>query len=483
MFDTKESSAAKILDRVTAGARAENRGAGTRLAAIGDLDTLRSREHAERELWTIDNAAATVAEVAAALGIERGLAANYLWDARALRDRLPKVGALLCSGEISALTFHILVYRTDLITDPEIMAAVDTALAERIPRCPRLTRHRLCGLIDAIIARADRDAVRRRREHHTDRHIVITPFIGGGAEIHGQVTAVAGHALDARLDALAATVCEHDPRTRDQRRADAITALAAAADRMACHCGRPDCPVSRRPAASPVLIHVIADQGALAGGAATASVVGSDAIIPPELLAELAREARTRTLHHPADSPPEAGYTPSRALADFVRCRDLTCRFPGCDVPATECDIDHVVPYRNGGTTHASNLSCKCRTHHLLKTFLAWRDRQLPDGTLIWTAPSGQTYVTLPGSALLFPNLCAPTGELAPPPPPTADPSPTDRTLKMPTRRHTRAEGHARYVAAERRRNRARRLAQPPPIDPWAGTAPDYDDGSDPPPF
>ncbi|EUA05873.1 hypothetical protein I546_5966 [Mycobacterium kansasii 732] len=33
--------------------------------------------------------------------------------------------------------------------------------------------------------------------------------------------------LDRRLSALAATVCAHDPRTRDQRRADALGALAA----------------------------------------------------------------------------------------------------------------------------------------------------------------------------------------------------------------------------------------------------------------
>ena len=64
------------------------------------------------------------------------------------------------------------------------------------------------------------------------------------------------------------------------------------------------------------------------------------------------------------------------------------------------------------------------RYHHLIKTFWGWGDQQLPDGTLIWTAPSQHTYVTTPGSALLFPALCAPTGELAPPSPhPQAHPA------------------------------------------------------------
>ena len=56
------------------------------------------------------------------------------------------------------------------------------------------------------------------------------------------------------------------------------------------------------------------------------------------------------------------------------------------------------------GPTHASNLKCYCGFHHLLKTFWCgvdgWREQQLPDGTLIVTAPTGHTYTTKPGSAL-----------------------------------------------------------------------------------
>lgn len=54
-------------------------------------------------------------------------------------------------------------------------------------------------------------------------------------------------------------------------------------------------------------------------------------------------------------------HTPSAALRDFVRCRDLTCRFPGCDRAAVGCDVDHAIPYDDGGPTQASNLKCLCR--------------------------------------------------------------------------------------------------------------------------
>ena len=185
-------------------------------------------------------------------------------------------------------------------------------------------------------------------------------------------------------------------------------------------------------------------------------MLGADALIPTELIAELAKSAKLVPLVHPGDAAAEAGCTPSRALADFVRCRDLTCRFPGCDRPALDCDIDHAIAYADGGPTHASNLKCLCRLHHLLKTFWGWSDQQLPDATVIWTSPSGQTYVTTPGSALLFPSLCAPTGTLDPVP---HRPRCTKRDAMMPKRRHTRAQNHAHYIHTQRRHNRQARQA------------------------
>jgi hypothetical protein len=88
--------------------------------------------------------------------------------------------------------------------------------------------------------------------------------------------------------------------------------------------------------------------------------------MPAPLLAATVERATVREIRHPRDAPPEPRYTRSRALADFVRCRDLTCRWPGCDKPAYDCDLDHTVPYLIG-PTHASNIKCYCRFQHLLK--------------------------------------------------------------------------------------------------------------------
>jgi hypothetical protein len=165
-----------------------------------------------------------------------------------------------------------------------------------------------------------------------------------------------------------------------------------------------------------------------------------------------------------------------------VRCRDLTCRWPGCDRPAFDCDIDHTVPYADGGPTHASNLKCYCRTHHLVKTFWGWRDQQLPDGTIILNSPSGKTYVTTPGSALLFPSLCVPTGDVraleADPPNEYCG----DRNAMMPRRRRTRHQDRARRVSTERRRNHLARTIRRSESMSYLGPAPP-DADADPPPF
>ena len=59
-------------------------------------------------------------EVGAGLRISQGLAASKLRYARALRERLPKVGEVFCAGDIDFRAFTTIVYRTDNITDPQV---------------------------------------------------------------------------------------------------------------------------------------------------------------------------------------------------------------------------------------------------------------------------------------------------------------------------------------------------------------------------
>ena len=432
--DCAESRA--LIADVAAAARQENRAAAEKFRAAGELFELRRAERGEEEDWAVDTWAAVGAEIAAALRISLGKAGSFMNYGLAMR-RLPAVATVFTAGDIDLQTFATIVYRTELITDEAVIAEVDSCIAVWAARWLTLGRGRLAREIDHIVFRNDPDAVRRVNERARGREVTFWDAQDGTADMSGRLFAADAELLDKRLDALAATTCEGDPRTSAQRRADALGALAAGAERLMCRCGGADCPASAS-VASGVVIHVVAKQETLDGESNDPGhLIGSDTLITAELLRDLAIQAKLRPLIHPGDSPAEDRYRPSRALADFVRARDLTCRAPGCNRPATNCDLDHTIPFPHGAT-HASNLKCLCRLHHLLKTFWGWQDCQLPDGTVIWTLPNGQTYVTTPGSALLFPGLTAPTGPCS------------SRTAMMPLRKNTRAHNRAARIAAER---------------------------------
>ena len=53
--------------------------------------------------------------------------------------------------------------------------------------------------------------------------------------------------------------------------------------------------------------------------------------------------------------------------------RDLHCVFPGCDRPATWCDVHHLIPWSQGGATDLGNLVLLCRHHHTLVHEGGWR--------------------------------------------------------------------------------------------------------------
>jgi hypothetical protein len=467
--DTDESRG--LVRRLTSAARLENKAAAMRLRAIADLFEGRRIEHGEREDWAVDTWATVGAEVAAALRLSLNKANSYMNYALAML-RLPAVAAVFETGDIDYRLFQTIVYRTHLITDADTTAAVDAELAAIAARWPSMTAGTLATKVDDIVIAHDPAAVRRIQDRGSERDVTFWESSEGYVEMTARLSTPHGAALDARLTAVARSVCDNDPRTIGQRRSDALGALGARLDRLARQCGQPHCTAAEKPTGS-VVIHVVADQATLDGTSnKPAYLLDSGELISAEQLAELRATARQRPVVIPIETPPDPSYHPSRALADFVRARDLTCRAPGCDKPATRCDIDHTVPWPYGAT-HASNLKCLCRDHHLLKTFWGWKDQQLPDGTVIWRLPDGETYVTTPGSALLFPALMTPTGPPATPTPPEHRCG--NRSTMMPKRRTTRRQNRAHHIASERARNRADRTP--------AAARPAPPGGDDPPPF
>jgi hypothetical protein len=92
----------------------------------------------------------------------------------------------------------------------------------------------------------------------------------------------------------------------------------------------------------------------------------------------------------------EAGYHPSRKLAHLIRARSATCTAPGCRRPAARCDLDHTVPWDQGGLTCECDLAPLCRHHHRAKQAEGWHLEQPEPGVLAWRTPSDRSYVTTP---------------------------------------------------------------------------------------
>jgi hypothetical protein len=160
------------------------------------------------------------------------------------------------------------------------------------------------------------------------------------------------------------------------------------------------------------VLNVIAPAATVSGAGDQPGYLVGYGVIDADLVREMSEGAARRLVDCPQVSAAAAvNYQPSAALARWIRCRDLTCRFPGCDRPAEGCDIDHTIPFNHadpaaGGLTVPWNLACYCREHHRLKTFHSgphgWRDEQLADGTIVWTSPTGRIYRTTPGGTELF---------------------------------------------------------------------------------
>ena len=568
---------AAVVGAIEGWARASAAADARRLAAIAELVRRRCEvdEDDERARWACDLWDCAAAEVAAALNLGHGRAVTQLHLSVTLRDRLPKLNAVFLAGSVTAATVSTIAWRTLLVEDPEALARLDAAVAEQALGWGPLSDYKLVQAVDYWVDRFDPAAVRRTQSAARARNVTVgeRDDSDGTAAIWGRLLGTDATLLDRRLTAMASGVCEEDPRTLAQRRADALGALAAGADHLACGCGAPACPAAAEDhRASSVVVHIVADPSALQAepdpamhgdhptptdptpaehapadpasaepapaepapadptpapaapapadpasaeptpadpapadpapadpapadpAPATrpaAGVISGGGIVPAPLLAALIRAgAKVRFVGAPS-AQAEPRYRPGTALAEFIRVRDLTCRFPGCDRPAEFADIDHTIAWPTG-LTHPSNLKCLCRKHHLLRTFWTgeggWADRLLPDGTLQVTTPAGRTYTTRPGSALLFPGWNTTTA--APPATPiTTTPTP-GRAHLMPQRKRTRAQDRAYRIKAERDYNAARIAAGDKPANAariTAGYQPDnaarIAENEEPPPF
>jgi hypothetical protein len=106
---------------------------------------------------------------------------------------------------------------------------------------------------------------------------------------------------------------------------------------------------------------------------------------------------QTSSCTHPRQS---RGYQPSASLRHLIQIRNPACTGPGCRRPATQCDLDHVIPYDRGGRTCECNLHPACRHDHHTKQIPGWTVTSDQPGTLTWTTPGHRSHTTTPAQYL-----------------------------------------------------------------------------------
>jgi Domain of unknown function (DUF222) len=340
----------------------------------------------------------TADEIAPLLRITHNAAHTRLYLAVQLTTRLPGTLAALDRGEIDLYKARILTELTTVLDDQQA-AAVE---AQVLPRAADQTPGQLRAAAQRAVLRIDpHGAEHRRQQRIRDRAVILDPREDGTAEL----TAVNLDAADAvaayqQLDAYARSMSPTDGRTMDQRRADALIDLIL---------GRGGNPSSTAgvqaqvTVAASTLLGLDDHPGDLTGyGPITADV--ARAIAADATWRRILTDPTSGTVLDVGRST----YRPPKALADHIRTRDRTCRFPGCRHPARRCDIDHGIPYPEGPTS-ACNLCCLCRHHHRLKHHGNWTVEHGEHGTIIWTSPTGRQYITRPEPIMELPSHHHPT--------------------------------------------------------------------------
>ena len=379
--------------------------------------------------------AMAASELSLETGIGQWAAGRRVGLAAHAAERFPRLLGRVLAGDLAAATVQKVVSVCDGLDLPAC-AAVEAVLLDRLAD---LDPARVTTVTRRVATRVAADQMSAaQRKSRSDRAVQVSPGPDGTTTWWAQLPADRSAAAWSAICSLGDDYAEKDASlTADQARADALldllltnvtvsasvtlgipvltgpdadTARAAAqallnptpstsgGDGGACEGTEPGAPVERPVAVggcglgSEFSISTALSGCEIAGiGFVDAETVEALLEVVPLEVGRALLDARTGTVVETVS----AAYKPPRAITEFVKTRDGTCRMWGCTRPARSCDTDHARPWPAGSTT-PSNLGALCRRHHRLKQRRHWTHELHPDGSVTWTSPRGRRRTTLP---------------------------------------------------------------------------------------
>ncbi|MBG6181182.1 HNH endonuclease [Arthrobacter sp. CAN_A1] len=354
-------------------------------------------------------------ELAPLLNISGRAAHRLLGQSLTLVLDLPKTLHCLGWGMISVRQAQLIADEALFVPAEVLPGFEDQVLA----RGAHLTPPRLKAICHRVREKIHPESVATRKAAAArDRHVEVSPAQDGMAWLSAYLPAEQACGIEHRLSFTARALQNpSESRTLTQLKADMFS------DLLTHHCPPTESTHRDDPEAGTAGATGAAGGGGLVDLASVKGVqpvvfvtvpvltlLGGDGPgeldgygpIDPDTARRLAAHAPgfIRILTHPETgtvlSVGRDRYRVPKDLRNTILVRDKTCRHPGCNRPAPVCDIDHTIPWHQGGTTSYDNLAALCKRHHMLKTEGYWRYEQPEPGTITATSLTGKSYTTLP---------------------------------------------------------------------------------------
>ncbi|GAA1978525.1 hypothetical protein GCM10009718_13920 [Isoptericola halotolerans] len=380
-------------------------------AVLGEL--LQRTRGSSRHEYVVD-------EVSARLGLSRHAAAQHVAVAHG-SHAAPEVADAMAAGVADRRKAEALV-STGRLDDRRRREVV----RELRPDLEHLTVRQIRDRLRRAEIAADPDGAADRHETaRRTRSVSIEPVDDAMAYLTAYLPADDAARAFAAIDGLGVAMhrTAGEQRRRDECRADAFVALVTG-DVAAGVAAAPPAPqtsgshrpggearpVDRTPTGRTSPVQVTIAASTLLGTDDLPAILAGYGPIPAPMARTIATDPEAtwqRILTDPVSGVladrSSTSYRPSPRLRAAVIARDATCTFPGCQVPASRADLDHVVPFdpgSDGPQTHGDNLHALCRTHHRAKTTGGWTVIRDPaTGVSTWTSPTDHRYLSEPHRA------------------------------------------------------------------------------------
>ncbi|HUR01787.1 MAG TPA: DUF222 domain-containing protein [Nonomuraea sp.] len=316
----------------------------------------------DTDVWSADGARSPAGWLSITTRISMKAAKRRLHLGRAVRD-LPGVEAEWLAGRITDEHVALLVGARALNAE-----AFERDEADLVDKAGRLTFTSFAKVIAYWRWFADPDRIEDdARDDREARKVHLSESLGGTWHLDGFFDPISGTIISNELRRLEQQLFDDDwkdararlgdaakpadlARTASQRRADAFVEMAMRSRAMP--------PGSRRPEP---LFTVLVGYEALAGP--ICELANGTVVTPGSLLGWLDRTAIERIVFDSASGVIDVGARRrlfEGATRRAIEVRDRQCFHRFCEVPASECEADHIEPWAAGGLTVQANGRMAC---------------------------------------------------------------------------------------------------------------------------